>query len=170
MEEKESTLKDEIRELTRSFQDSTKEKKPKRFRTFKARLSKGKLRKGYVIVAQIDPNRTVNFRKEPIVDGTIKLDDTYHAINDLDIFLYQPVIGKSIPMVFQAKHRINPWDPESGESALEGENQTYGQKHVMARMIADEIKQKKSISFGVIFIVIVVLIGGFYLLSQGGFI
>ncbi len=70
--EEDRSLKDEVRELRMAMQ--TKGRKTKPFKIpFRARLSKGALNRGYVTVAIIEDNKAVNFKKEPIIDGTIKL-------------------------------------------------------------------------------------------------
>ena len=87
MEEK--TLKDEIRELKEIVEQTKDSKKPKSFKLpFKSKLNKSKLARGYVTVAIINDNKSLDFIKEPIIDGTIKLDDTFHAVEEFDIFNY----------------------------------------------------------------------------------
>lgn len=157
-----TTLKEEIHDLSRIIKESLDQGKPKKFRSIRTRLPKRQLRKGKLIVVEIKPNKGVTIRKEPIIDGVVKLTDTYHAIKDLDVFLYEPVLGKSVPMVFIPKHRLNPWNP------IAEQNETYGQSYVMAKMNADEIKQKKQFSTTTIIVIVLILIGGFYYLSQSG--
>ena len=105
------------------------------------------MREGYATVVVINENKNTDFIKEKIVDGTIKLDDTFHAVNPDEVFFYK---GK--PLIFQCKNKINPYNP------LAGTHETYGQKYVMARMESDKITGKKSIGWG-ISIGIVVIIG-----------
>jgi hypothetical protein len=157
MSEEERTLKDEIRSLKETF-ERAKKIKPRRFNLpMKARVRKPHLKKGFVIVIQIDDNHNVTFRREPIVDGTIKLDDTYHAISDVAIFFYK---GK--PMLFQAKKKLNPW-------SLEGDNETYGQPYVAAKILKDTITPKKfAIKGMIIFWLILGAIAVYYFMSRGG--
>ena len=103
----------------------------------KGKVSKRKMKDGYVTVVSIEENRNCDFTKEPIIDGTIKLKDTFHAIDDKDVFFY-----KNKPVIFQAKKKINPYNP------LSGKNETYGQKYVMARMEGDKIITKKPLGWG----------------------
>ncbi len=81
---------------------------------------------------------TVDFIKEPIIDGTIKLGDSYHAVEEYDIFNYK---GK--PFIFLPKSKINPYNP------LTGSHETYGQKYVMARMEGERIISKKQMGWGI---------------------
>ena len=138
MEQEGKTLKDEIRELKGILEQTKDSKDSKPFKIpFKSKLSKSKLSKGYVTVAIIYDNKNLDFVKEPIIDGTIKLDDTFHAVEDFDIFHYK---GK--PFIFQPKSKLNPYNP------LEGVHETYGQKYVMSRMEGDKITGKKKIGLG----------------------
>ena len=155
----EKSLKDEIRELKGIVEDTQKEsKRERKFRLpFKARVSRSKLSKGYITVAIINDNKSLDFIKEPIIDGTIKLSDTFHAVEDFDIFSYK---GK--PFVFQPKSKLNPYNP------LEGQHETYGQKYVMARMEGDKITTKKKIGWGLSIGALVIVGIIVYALFTGG--
>ncbi len=99
---------------------------------FRARIGKKNIRDGYVTVVVIEDNYNIDFRKERIVDGTINLEDTFHAINPEDIFFYK---GK--PFIFQPKRKQNPYNP------LAQNHETYGHKYILARMEGDKIVGKK---------------------------
>ena len=116
-----------------------KDKKPKKFNfPWKAKIGNKKVNEGYVTIIEIKPNKNVIFKKEKIIDGTIKLDDTIHSLNSDDIFLY-----KRQPLVFQFENRLNPYNP------LKEENETYGQKYLMARMEGDKLTHKRKIGLGI---------------------
>lgn len=137
MEEDKTTLKEEIRRLTETMSGQST-KKPKKFKMpLKGRVSKKRLREGYATIVVIGENKVVDFTREPIIDSTINVKDTFHAVDSDDIFYYK---GK--PLIFQPKTKINPYNP------LEGKNETYGQKYVMARMEGDKIIKKKSMGWG----------------------
>lgn len=146
--EEEKTIRDEIKELKDIVVEEAQKKRKKFKMPLRARLSKIKLRQGYVTVAKIDENKTVDFFREPIIDGTIKLDDTFHAVADFDVFTYK---GK--PIIFQAKNKLNPYNP------LTGTHDTYGQKYVIARMEGDKIISKRKIGWGVGIVGAVIIIG-----------
>jgi len=140
MEEQTTSLRDELKELKEIVSESKKKprKKERGFRLpYKAKVGNRKLRDGYVTVVKIEDNMGVDFIKEPIKDGTIKLGDTFHAVEEYDIFHYK---GK--PLIFQPKSKLNPYNP------LTGQNETYGQPYVMARMEGDKITGKKKIGIG----------------------
>lgn len=159
--EKETTIRDEIKELkelVNGTADIKKGKKIKPFKIpFKARVNKSKLQQGYLTVAVINDNMSVDFRREPIKDGTIKLDDTFHAVEDFDIFNYK---GK--PFIFQAKSKLNPYNP------LKGDNETYGQPYVMARMEGDKLTTKKKIGLGISIGMLIIVGVIVYALFTGG--
>lgn len=114
--------------------DEASKKKPKKFRLpVKGRVGNSKLKKGFVTVAEIKENKVIKFRKEKVIDGTFKMDDTYHAVADFDVFNYK---GK--PFIFQATNKKNPYNPISGA------NETYGQKQIMSRMINETLKIGKA--------------------------
>jgi hypothetical protein len=158
-EETESTLKEEIQGLKELMESGgKKKKKKKKFRMpLGARVGKGRLRQGYITVQLVNENKNVEFKREPIVDGTINLGDTYHAVDENDIFFYK---GK--PMIIQPKHRINPYNP------INPRKETFGHKWIMARMRTDVIK-KGRIGIGgmLIFGVIIAAIAGYYFFFGG---
>ena len=157
MEEKEKTLREEILDLKEVVREGT-QKKQKPFKIpFKARLNKAKLRQGYLTIAVINDNMSLDFIREPIIDGTIKLEDTFHAIEEFDIFNYK---GK--PFIFQPKSKLNPYNP------LKGQHETYGQKYVMARMEGDRIISKKKIGIGISIGVLIIVGVIAYALFTGG--
>jgi len=133
--ENHKTLKERIESLEGN--DGNKKKK-KFFIPFSARVSRKKMKEGYVSIVTIEDNHNISFRKEKIADGVIKLDDSFHAINSNDIFFYK---GK--PFIFQPKRKQNPYNP------LIGKHETYGDKYILARMEGDKIVgQRKAIGWG----------------------
>jgi hypothetical protein len=160
MDEKEElSLKEKIDFL---LQEKAKDKyKTKKFRLpWGTKVTKGLMKKGYITVVTMHDNKNINFSKHKIVGGTVKLDGdpiSIHALDTEQMFFY-----KGRPFIFQPKSKLNPWDP------LSGENETYGQKYVMARMEGDKLSVKKS--FGKIgWIVVLVIVGIIaYTLLTGG--
>jgi len=153
------SLKEEIQELKEMINTGkNKKKKEKKFRMpRKANVSRLKMKKGFITVIVIGENKSIDFIKKPITDGTIKLKDTFHAIEDKDIFFY-----KNKPIIIQPKSKLNPYNP------LEGEHETYGQKYVMARMEGDKIVSKKQMGWGLtIGGIIVAAIIGYSFLTGG---
>jgi hypothetical protein len=150
MEQEQKSLREEFTDLKEILLSDPKElkKTKKKFRMpYKGKLSKKNMRDGYVTVVVIHPNKNVEFRKEIIEEGTINIDDTWHSVKSEDVFFY-----KNKPMILQPKVKKNPYNP------LEGENETYGQKHIMARMKNDIIKGKKG--FNISWLIWLIIIGG----------
>lgn len=110
-------------------------KKAKKFRLpLKARVSKARLNRGYVTVIEIAENNALNFRREQIVDDTIKLDDTYHAVDSEDCLSYK---GK--PAVIIPRKSKYPYNPNHIK------NTTFSQKHIMSRMMNETLNIKKKL-------------------------
>jgi len=150
VEQEPISLRDEIKDLKREIidgsKDSKRNKKKKAFRLpFRARVNKSNLRKGYLTIIVLHENMGIEFIKEPIIDGTIKLHDTYHALEEFDIFHYK---GK--PMIIQPKSKLNPHNPfrPKENNPLNGPHETYGQKYVMARMEGDKIVSRRKMGLG----------------------
>ena len=156
----ERTLKDEIKDLTMAIKGELDKTHSKKFKPAKATISKAKLKKGYIVVVEFRENKSVNMTKTPIINGTIKVGDTYHAVRDLDVFYFERILGKPIPMIFQAKNKINPYNP------IDGRNETYGQAYIKARLIADTIKDKKPMSIGLIIIVFLIIGGAIWYFTK----
>ena len=136
-----------------------KEKK-KEFRLGrKGRLSKSKVKRGFIIVQKIDENKNISFEKQKIIDSTFRTkDDNYHAISDEDILFLK---GK--PIVIQSSIKLNPYQPT-------GDNEVYGQKYIKARMLADVIKAKgKGASWIVWILIIGAILFGINYISKNGF-
>jgi len=141
MEEKTKPLAEMVKEL---YEDKHSDKKKKKFRLpRKGKVSKGKIKKGFMTIQRIDDNGNVAFEKQRIKDATYQLSTgDYHTSNKKDILSYK---GK--PFVIQAVKKLNPYNPNKivdGKvvEPLEGVNETYGQKYIRARMLADTIKVK----------------------------
>ena len=156
--EKERNLKDEMLELKDLVLASNpklkkiKMKKEKEFKVpFKGRVGKTAAQKGYATVCVIDENNSVRFTKEKIEGGTINLDGitgTFHAVSGKDVLHYK---GK--PFIIVPKKSKNPYNPNNVK------NETYGQKHIMARMLNETIKFGKKVS-GLAISIGALIIGG----------
>ena len=132
------TLGEKLDKLTRHMENSepAPEKKiSKKFRLpFRARLSKARLNKGYATVIEIGENNAINFRREQIIDATIKLDNTYHSVTSDDCLSYK---GK--PAVIIPRKSKVPYNPNNTK------NTTFSQKHIMSRMMNETLDTKKKL-------------------------
>jgi len=129
----EPTLNEKVDKITKLIE--TKAATPKKFRMpFKGKVSKSGLRKGYATVLEISENGACDFRREPIIDATIKLNETYHSVDDKDCLSYR---GK--PLVIIPKKTKFPYNPNYVK------NTTFSQKHIMSRMMNETIATSKKI-------------------------
>jgi len=111
----------------------------------KAKVRKGKAKKGWIGVVKIDENGIISGEKQKVEDSTIRLKDkTYHAINGEEIGMWE---GK-FPVILLQTWRKNPLKIKRGDD----KNETYGQKYIMARMLGDTIKVKAGGSMGLLYI------------------
>lgn len=142
----EEGIRKKLEEIDRKL-DEVKQKRTKKFRLpARAKVGNMKLKQGYITVEVINENKEIGFVKEPIVDGTIKLGETFHSVDELDLFTYR---GK--PFAHVPKTKINPWNPLSEylntartfEGKTISKNEIYGQKYLMSRMKSDAIKSVK---------------------------
>jgi hypothetical protein len=135
--------------------------KEKKFRIpLKGKIGKRKIKEGWATIVTMNENRNIDFTKQKIIDSTIKLDNkdlSFHAIEPDDVFFHK---GK--PLVFQYKGKLNPYNP------LKGENETYGQRYIMARMEGDTIKMKKSLGMGAGIIGLIIVAAIVYAVFTGG--
>lgn len=155
-ETKQKSLREEMKELKEIFEET--EKKKSKERKFKiprrARINKRKMKQGYVTIAVVRDNKNVDFIKEKLDNSTYKLDgDTYHVSDEESVYFHK---GK--PIVFQPKKRQNP------VNLLKDNNETYGHKLIMARMLTDRIKPKGN--YGALIIWVILGIGVLYFASQ----
>ena len=157
--EEEKSLTDKVNEIYGAFNEMDK-KKIKKFRMpRRGKVSKRQLRKGYSCIMRIDDNGNCDFEKRPIEDSTYRLKaGDYHTTNEDDMNLTY----RGMPFLIQPSKKLNPYNP------LSSENETYGQKYVMARMLGDAIKlvnKKKGGAF--LWIILgVVVIGAIYFIIK----
>jgi hypothetical protein len=99
----------------------------------KSKVRKAKIKKGWVGVIKISENGNISGEKVKVEDSAFKLKDgTYHATNGQEILMWE---GK-FPVIVQETKKLNP------VRFNQGENETYGQKYVLATMLKDAIKVK----------------------------
>lgn len=136
-EESKRPLMEEIRELKQfkneMLQKGVTRKKIKIPR--KAKVTKRKLKKGWIGILRVDENRNITGEKQRLSGSAyMTKDGHYHASDGREILFFE---GK-FPVVIQPSWRNNPLplDPKNEK------NETYGDKYKMAKMLADTIKVK----------------------------
>lgn len=157
---KEKSLKEKVDEMHNTLYDP-KTKKIKIPR--KAKVRKGKVKKGWVGVLTIDTNGNISGEKQKLAEFVIRTKDgLYHTTDGREILFWQ---GK-FPIVIQPSWRNNPLNIRNDVE----KNETYGQPHIMARMLNDTIRIKKPGGSFIIWILVIgaVLFGINYFLNGGG--
>jgi len=102
----------------------------------KAKVSKRKIKKGWLGVLKIHENRNITAEKIKIEGGAFNTSDgTYHASDGSEIFFFE---GK-FPVLIQPTWKKNPLKIDMNNE----KNETYGQHHIMTLMLNNQIDIKK---------------------------
>lgn len=164
MEEESGSLRDEVRELRKVIEEKDKPKEKKFKIPFKARINKRRAREGYVTAFVVNENKNIDIRRVQIEDSTFKLGDSIHSLEEEDIYFYK---GK--PLIIQAKTKLNPFSYFADYNTAD--NQTYGEKYVLAKLEAERIKPKGKLGglgMSIIGIIVAAIIGYAFLTGGGG--
>jgi len=144
-EKKQKPLLQEMAELKEKVENIGIKRKKMRIPR-KAKVKKGKVKKGWIGIIRIDENGNLSGEKQRLEDSTIRLNGkTYHATDGSEVGFWQ---GK-YPVIIQPTWRKNPLKIRQGEDA----NETYGQKYIMARMLGDTIKVKTAGAKGLLYVI-----------------
>ena len=161
IEPKQKSMIQELVEL-RDYKESTIKKKKMKIPR-KAKVRKGRLKKGYLGIIKIDENGNISGEKQKLEDSTIRLKDkTYHSIRGDEIGMWD---GK-FPVVILPIWKKNPIKVKRAQEEI---NETHGQKYIMARMLGDTIKVKAAAGAkGLMYIIIAGVVAyGAYMLFTG---
>lgn len=115
----------------------------------RAKVRRGKLKKGWMGILKIDENGNISGEKVKISGGAFKdKEGYYHSTDSSEIFFW----GGKFPILIQPTWKKNPilLRPDKEE------NETYGQKQIMAKMILDVIKPKRSMGGIIIWVLVIV--------------
>jgi hypothetical protein len=165
-EEKKKGLTQEIKELkefknkVESGDVKTKNLKIPR----KAKVRKRKLKKGWIGIIKIDENRNISGEKQRVSGFAYNLKDgSFHTTDGREILFWE---GK-FPVIIQPSWRNNPLKITSEDE----NNETYGDRYKMAKMLEGTIKVKKKGGNIIIWLILggVVLFGVNYLMGGGLF-
>ncbi len=154
---------EEVHEFIEAIKNGTIKKKILKLPR-KAKVKKRKLKKGWVGILKIDENGNISGEKVQIHGSAFDLNrETFHATDGRELLHWQ---GK-FPVFLQRTWKKNPLNVrlQDGEK-----NETYGQKPIMAKMIGDAIKPKKSAGGIIVWILgVVAAYIGYTVLFGGGF-
>jgi len=102
----------------------------------RAKVKKRRAKKGWIGVVKIDENNNASGEKVLLRDSAFKTrDELIHATNGSEIIMWD---GK-FPLVIQEAKKVNPKNFHFNE----GENETYGQPYIRAKMLQEAIKPKR---------------------------
>jgi len=120
----------------------------------KAKVRRGRAKKGWIGVIKIDETGVISGEKQKVEDSVFKLKaGTYHATDGQEIFSWE---GK-FPVIIQETKKLNPVNIVK---LNRGENETYRQKYVLTKMLKDAIKIKNG---GASFLVWILIAGAIFL-------
>lgn len=170
MEEEEkptTTLRDEMKQLSKEYKAMVEKKEQKKFNIpFKSRVNKNKVKNGYVTICYIHDNRGIEFLKAPIKEGIIMVNDQPHIATTNYMLSF-----KNKPFLIVPSWNTIPFAPSQNLSeAQQKETLTVGYKLILNRLRSEQLKDKMKISAGWVIGILIVLVGGYYLLNQGGLI
>lgn len=153
----EKTLKekvDELENILSNVDEKQIKKAVKKMKLGKAKVSKGRMKKGWVGVLFVNPNKVIRGEKTQLDGGTYKTKDGgYHVTDGHEIVWWE---GK-FPILWQRYDKLNPTNlfPQEGDI-----DEIYGQDLVMLRMKRDLIKEKKKGgSWGILYIILILVAG-----------
>lgn len=165
MSEDEQTITDYLKEIKGILKDKNKIKKARL--PWKSRLGRRRVRSGWCSVMYVRNNKSVDFVRAPIEDMVVRVGDLYHTATPDDILIY-----KNKPMLLLTEWSIRPmtpWRPkEHFEEAVERDELTTPQRHILSKLEQGVIKAKKSLKLGGWIAVIIAAVVGVYFISQGG--
>ena len=126
------------------------EVKTKKIKLKKAKVKKRRIKKNWIGILRIDENGNISGERQKVEDMTFKLKNgTYHTTNGDEVLFWE---GK-YPVIVQPTWKLNPITLRKD---VDTNNETYGQKYVMARMLKDVILTKGKGASMIIWIVVII--------------
>lgn len=162
MEERETSLKDEIKSLNESINRLAADSSKKLKKTKVRKLSRGDVKKGYVHYFYMKENNDFDAVKVPIEDGVIIHEGIPRAASNEFIFSF-----RGQPAILQYHDSLFPILPNATASREElQEMKVTGLRAILSKVKEGQLKPKKKISGAMIFgIVIAILVVGYLLLG-----
>lgn len=162
----EESLKELMKKNNKILRDLMEKSEPAKFKfPFKAKLSKGNIRKNFVTVQIIQDNGDIEFIKVPITNGTISIDGIPKLATS-DYTLHH----KGKPLIILPAWSLEPFSPvEHYKETVKKDMTTAGRRLMLERMKLDAIKPK-GMGFGAIgWIILILVVAGIgYYLFKGG--
>lgn len=134
----ELTLSEKVNKLFEVIEEGDKKAIKKLKLKGKAKVKKGKLKKGWIGILRVDRNGNISGEKAPIEGNAFtQKDQLTHATEGGEILWWE---GK-FPVIIQPTWKNNPVNIE--EAYEDKKNETYGQLYIKAKMLKDVIKPKR---------------------------
>lgn len=165
MSDEENNLKDMIKEIKKQNEEILAGKEDKAFKLpWKAKLTKGKIKKDWAIVQVINQNRNMDFIKAQIKDGCIEVAG-FPRIATTDYMLS----WKGHPWIIIPEWSIKPFSPvENYEETVKEKMNMSGRRGVLSTLEIEAIKKKGGFGIvGWIILGVIILGVGYYLISGG---
>lgn len=143
-------------------EDITRQKIP-----IKGRIGRRKMKKRWCTVLYVSSNKVVDFVKAPIEDNTVKVGELIHEATPDDILIFR---GKPMLIIPEwAEKPMRPWRAqEHYEETEKMGGLTTTQRHILSKLEQGIIKGKKKFSAMGWIILVAVVLGVIYFISQGG--
>jgi len=171
----EETITEQLEKLKREI-SQLQSPAPKQFKLpIASRISKGKvMKKEWVHIMMIRTNGSIQIKTCKIEEDTVKFGDYFYDARACNVLRY-----KGMPVLVLKEWNISPEVP-SKEHVLNSEEDykesvkdgklTLPQKLILTKMKMEAIKPKMSFNMGTILIILLVIGGGYFLLSSLGVI
>lgn len=155
-----SEQEDLMRELIKKL-DQAEEVKP----SWKDKLGKGKVQKGYARFIIIKDNKNIEVKKTLVTDGTAMIDG-FPRIANPDYCL----MWKGVPTYILPSWSMKPFSPAENYSETERDKMNMaGRRVILSKLEMEQIKPKKGLGgFGGWIIFAVIGIGVLYYFLKGG--
>lgn len=164
----EVNITDLLKEIKENLGKQNEKKTLKKWKMpFSGRVSKAKIKKGYVTVAYIGQNKAVDFYKVLIDEGVYKdKNGIPHAATARYMMSYK---GK--PLIIQPEWSQTPFSPDEHLDKTESENNSsLGGRLLLNYLENQQVKPKGSMGgFGWIILILAVIGIGYYAWSNGYF-
>lgn len=160
--EEDLSVKDWLKKISEQLNKSPETKKWKM--PWSGKLSKGKAKNGWVTIIHIKDNRNLEFMKVPLDEQTATIDGCPRIVTPDDVLYHK---GK--PVVIFPSWSVKPISVTSNyDETIKEKYRSTGYKLLLNKMKKEVIENKKSISGGLIFGIIAVVIAAGYFAYKGG--
>lgn len=163
-EENKETIEQILRDIRAEVKGTKDEKK---FRLpFSSKVSKAKAKKGWVTYLILNDNMNAEFKRFKIRDQTTLVDGIPRLARPHEVFFYK---GK--PLIIQPSWSVKPFNAEENlQKTIDEKQGTQGYRLLINRMETEAIKDKKTFSFGWLFVILAVLGAGLYFAYKAGWL